>query len=99
MAYRDDLNAFVAQNPEDSGVPNPGVAPPSLDEGDPLVQGGADPGVQAPAPAYAGLTGDPLQTAFITSAQLTALRPRRRPIPVPRVPPLVSGLSSYLGGA
>jgi hypothetical protein len=91
MPYQEDLNRFLSQNPDDSYLPNVGSKP------DPLAQGGADPGTQAPAPAYAGLTGDPYQTAIVTSAQLTALRPRRpRPV-APQPPQPFSGLSRYLG--
>lgn len=69
--------------------------------GDPLLNGGADPGTSNPAPAsYSGLTGDPLQTAYVTTAQLDALRPRsrpRRPRPLAPAQPF-AGLSNYLGG-
>src|SRR3990167_7542587 len=98
MGYQDDLNQFLSQNPGDSYQPNVGSAVPQ--QGDPLVQGGADPGTHAPQPAYSGLTGDPYQTAIVTSAQLTALRPRpKRPRAVaPNLPVRpFAGLSSYLG--
>lgn len=100
MAYQDDLNAFLAQNPGDTTHArfNAAQATPMPAGGDPLAQGGADPGTQAPAPAYAGLTGDPFQTALITSAQLTALRPKRRAKPAPLAPAPLAGLSHYLGG-
>jgi hypothetical protein len=95
VGYNEDLNQFFSQNPEDSYVPNTGVGQPKQ-QGDPLVQGGADPGVKAPAPAYAGLTGDPFHTALIADAQITALRPRSRTRPQPPPQPF-AGLSSYLG--
>lgn len=99
MGYNDDLNLFASQNPGDSyASPNSGAIQPGRDS-DPMAASAAGVDqVKAPAPAYSGLTGDPYQTALITTAQLEALSPRKRPVrraPRPLTP--FAGLSSFLG--
>jgi hypothetical protein len=97
MAYNEEYALYASQNPQESVQAPQQTQQPA--QGDPLVQGGADPGIYGPAPAYSGLTGDPFQTALVTTAQFDALRPRskRRPgAPTPPPQPF-AGLSAYLG--
>ena len=104
MGYFDELNQFAAENPSDAYTsPNSGEYKPNVGmppQGDPLVAqaAGAD-YTTNPAPPYGGLTGLPLETAMVTSAQLQALRPPpKRPVRrAPQPPTPFAGLSSYLG--
>lgn len=98
MPYQEEFNAFASQNPGDAYAQQ--AIPQQETQGDPLLNGGADAGTRAPAPAAQGLTGDPFQTMQITTAQLAALRPRQRRA-LPQRPALqqpMFGLSQSLGG-